>query len=156
MWGSERLFVLIYKDWCRQARLRTRGESCRTSQQGPWLSWGWKSIVRQDEAKTEFIEDIESTGSDGLSGRLRKESSMNLIFIQGLDFFIEDSGLVYMSSQAPRKKDKIQLSIIRKLLLWSLASWHWDVYLQWFRYSLLCWKTPKISLTLSPLEGGHT
>lgn len=78
--------------------------------------------MSQEEAKTEFIEDIESTGSTestestvSLPGRLRKESSMNLIFIQGLDFFIEDSGLVYMSSQAPRKKDKIQLSIIRKL-----------------------------------------
>ena len=44
------------------------------------------------------LKDVERTDTDGASGRLRKERSMSLRFVRSLGVFIEDCGLVYVSS----------------------------------------------------------
>lgn len=66
--------------------LGTQRESHRTNQRGRWLHEGWKSNVSQQEVKAQFREDIERADTDGPSGRLGKEQSMNLVFVLGLGF----------------------------------------------------------------------
>lgn len=60
--------------------LGTQRESHRTNQRGRWLHEGWKSNVSQQEVKAQFREDIERADTDGPSGRLGKEQSMNFVF----------------------------------------------------------------------------
>lgn len=50
----------------------------------------------------ELMEDIEKADIEGVSGRLRKERTMSLVFAQGQGVFTEESGLVYVSPQASR------------------------------------------------------
>ena len=58
----------------------------------------------QDGTKRKPERSKSRADTDRASGRYGKEGSMSLICVQGLGFFTEDSGLVYMSPQASRNQ----------------------------------------------------
>ena len=87
--------------------LGTQRGSSRTSQEGPCLHVGWKSNASQQEVKAEFIEEreqIQTMQEECLGDSGRKRGP--LPFVRGLRVFSEDSGLVYVSSQASRNRDE--------------------------------------------------
>lgn len=49
--------------------------------------------------RAEFTDITERADKDGVSGRLRKERNMSLVFVPGLGVFTRDPALVYMSSR---------------------------------------------------------
>lgn len=53
--------------------------------------------MSQPGVRAEFTENTESADTDGVSGRLRKERWESGLCL-GLEVFVEDFGLVYVSS----------------------------------------------------------
>lgn len=155
--------------YVRQVRSKhpERG-SPRTHQEGPWLEAGWKSNASQTSVKVKqtLLKICREGDLDGASGRLGKEWG-SLVFAWSLGFLTGDYGPVQVSSETSRNWSEWGQGpgvLCQAHIPWSQWSWCGDIELQCNRQTtalslprdhLLCWKTPKMSLSLCPLQGGH-
>ena len=97
---------------------------------GPWLRTRWKSNIRREEVRAGFVEDLGRADTARASGRLGKEKEHESCLWLGSGVCIEDSGVVYVSSQASRNCAQCPPEVIYALEpgvllqgVWSLWSW---------------------------------
>lgn len=126
---------------------------CPRTDEGSWLGVGWKSNVNQEEVTVEFIEDLERADTDRVSGRLRKERRVSLIFTWGLGFLnqrwwsgvcihsgIQEIGETRMNAQVSSKRYILEPGVLMSGCLESVVLANIHEWLSWslLRFSLLC------------------